>query len=262
MSKFLVLLPLLTLCYILSPLISLLHFPGGSSGIGLQLAIKAAKLGADVTIIARNVYNLEKAAAEIKKHTIHEDQKIEYKSLDLAKASYTEIERVFEDIEEKSGDIYMLINNAGMAICGTIEEISPEDVKYLMDLNYMGTYLPTKYVLPKMKARKDGIIVIVGSQASLMGIYGLGAYSAAKFALRGFAEALSMETKHLGITVTLAMPTDTNTPGFENEQKSKPIETKLICGSGGRLIRNYIRRKVVFINIFYFSRSRYSRGSL
>lgn len=60
-----------------------------------------------------------------------------------------------------------------------------------------------------MKANKDGIIVLTASQAGLLGIYGLGAYSASKFALRGLAEALSMETKHLGINVTLALPADT-----------------------------------------------------
>lgn len=197
------------------------------------MAIKAAKLGADVTIVARNEKKLQEAVGEIKSNKISPRQKIEYKSLDLAKFSYKEIESAFEDIEEKSGDIYMLVNCAGMAICGTIEEMEENDVKYLMDLNYYGTYFPIKYVLPKMKTKKEGIIVLTGSQASLIGIFGMGAYSAAKFALRGLAETLVMETKHLGITVTLAMPTDTNTPGFENEQKSKPIETKLICGTGG-----------------------------
>lgn len=103
----------------------------------------------------------------------------------------------------------MLVNCAGMAICGTIEDTKPEDAKFLMDLNYFGTFYPTHYVLPKMKARKDGIIVVTGSQASLLGVFGLGAYSAAKFALRGLAEAIYMETKHLGITVTLALPADT-----------------------------------------------------
>lgn len=102
-----------------------------------------------------------------------------------------------------------------------------------MDLNYFGTYNPIKYVLPKMKARKDGIIVLTSSQAGLIGIYGYGPYAAAKFALRGLAETLTMEVKHLGIFVTLALPADTDTPGFAKEEKSKPIETKLISGSGG-----------------------------
>jgi 3-dehydrosphinganine reductase len=226
------------------------YFLGGSSGIGLHLAINAVKLGANVTVFARNEKKLQEAVEEIRSHKISPRQKVEYKSLDLAKATYKDIESAFGEIEEKCGDIYMLVNCAGMAICGTIEEMEEKDVKYLMDLNYYGTYFPIKYVLPKMKARKDGIIVMTGSQASLLGIYGLGAYSAAKFALRGLAETLAMETKHLGISVTLALPTDTDTPGFENEQKSKPIETKLICGSGGKL-SIFIRISDLFIGIIF-----------
>lgn len=152
--------------------------------------------------------------------------------MDLTKG-HEEINKAFSEIEDKSGEIYMLVNCAGTCICGTTEDIKPEDAKFLMDLNFFGTFYPIQYVLPKMKARKDGIIVLTASQAALMGIYGLSAYTASKFALRGLAEAVAMETKHLGIKVTLALPADTDTPGFENEQKSKPEETKDICGSAG-----------------------------
>jgi len=144
-----------------------------------------------------------------------------------------QITKAFEEIEARSGDVYALINCAGMAICGAVEDIKPEDAKFLMDINYFGTFYPTQYVLPKMKARQDGIIVMTSSQAGLLGIYGYGAYSAAKFALRGLAETVAMETKHLGINVTLALPADTDTPGFHNEEKSKPAETKAISASGG-----------------------------
>jgi 3-dehydrosphinganine reductase len=143
------------------------------------------------------------------------------------------IQKSLAEVEEKSGDIYMLVNCAGMAICGTIEDTKPEDAKFLMDLNYLGTFYPVQYVLPKMKARQDGIIVLTSSLAGLLGIYGFGAYSASKFALRGLAEALYMETKHLGISVTLGLPADTDTPGLANEQKTKPKITQEISGGGG-----------------------------
>lgn len=118
--------------------------------------------------------------------------------------------------------IYMLVNCAGMAICGncfsyptvmvlvsilvhlgTIEETSIEDAHKMMELNYFGTYYPTRHCLTKMKKSKQGIIVITASQAALMGIYGYGAYGAAKFALRGLAETIAMETSHLGISVSI-----------------------------------------------------------
>ena len=188
---------------------------GGSSGIGLWAAIECAKRGAHVTIIARNTQLLEKAQTLISKSRVNEQQKIEYMPVDVSK-DYETVSKALSEIEEKSGDIYMLINCAGMAICGLVEEMSVDDVKYLMDLNYFGTVYPTRYVLPKMKAVGEGIIVITASQGALMGIYGYGAYAASKFALRGLAETIAMESKSKGISVTLALPADTDTPGKIN----------------------------------------------
>ncbi|KAL5273474.1 KDSR family protein [Megaselia abdita] len=205
---------------------------GGSSGIGLNIATECAKRGANVTIIARNENTLNAAISLLEIIRRVPEQKFQKVSLDISK-DYKTVEKVFEKLESDVGPIYMLVNCAGMAICGVFEEVSVEDAHKLMDVNYFGTYNCTRCVLPKMKAAKEGVIVITASQAALMGIYGYGCYAAAKFALRGLAETIAMESKHLGVTVTLAMPADTNTPGFENEEKSKPKETKIISGSGG-----------------------------
>lgn len=182
--------------------------------------------------LVTDVLNFPEKAVSVIKENSTEEQQIEYKALDLTQ-SYDQIEQTFSEIEEKSGEIFMLVNCAGMAVCGTVENTAAQDAKFMMDLNYFGTFYPIKYVLPKMKLRKDGIIVLTSSQAGLLGIYGYGAYAASKFALRGLAETVYMETKHLGITVTLAMPSDCDTPGFANEEKSKPMETKEISSSGG-----------------------------
>lgn len=85
---------------------------------------------------------------------------------------------------------------------GKIEETSIEDAHKMMDLNYFGTYYPTRYCLAKMKKRNQGIIVITASQAALMGIYGYGAYGASKFALRGLAETIAMETSSYNVSVS------------------------------------------------------------
>ncbi|XP_055641223.1 3-ketodihydrosphingosine reductase [Toxorhynchites rutilus septentrionalis] len=217
---------------------------GGSSGIGLWAAIECVKLGANVTIVARNVKQLEKSKEQLLALKIREDQKIEYRSIDLC-SSYGAVEKAFQEIEETVGSIYMLVNCAGMAICGTIEDTSIEDTKLMMDVNYFATLYPTRFVLPKMKATKEGIIVITASQAALVGLYGYGAYAASKFALRGLAETIAMETKHHGVSVTLALPADTDTPGFERENKTKPEETKIISGSGGLAKPEEVGRKIV-----------------
>lgn len=181
---------------------------GGSSGIGLWLAIHCVKLGAHVTIIARNVQNLESALKKISVHRVNEKQMIQFLSLDLSK-NYAEIEKALDELQAKVGPIYMLINSAGGAICGRVDEMSVDDAVHMMNINYYATYYPTRYVLTKLKDMGDGIITITGSQASLAGIYGLGAYAAAKFALRGLAETIAMEVSNTKISVTLALPADT-----------------------------------------------------
>lgn len=181
---------------------------GGSSGIGLWIAIYCAKLGAHVTIIARNVANLETAHKQISDHRVNEQQKIQFKSLDLSKG-YADVEECFGELESTIGPIYALINCAGMAICGTVDQMSIEDAKRMIDINFYATYYPTRYVLQQLKKTGDGIITITGSQASLLGIHGYGLYAAAKFALRGLAETIAMEISNTKISITLALPADT-----------------------------------------------------
>lgn len=171
------------------------------------------------------------------------DQKFQYRSLDIS-GDYDQVAKVLGEIEDSFGPIYTLINCAGMAICGVFEEVSVQDVHKLMNVNFFGTYNCTRYVLPKMKKAGDGIIVITASQAAMFGIYGYGPYSATKYALRAMAETIAMESREHGVSVTLAMPCDTNTPGFEEEEKSKPRETKIISGGGG-LIEPEVMAKAI-----------------
>ncbi|XKL69184.1 hypothetical protein PGB90_006953 [Kerria lacca] len=205
---------------------------GGSSGIGKWAAIEAVKLGANVSLIARNNDRLIKARDEISTYAISEKQKIQYFTLDIS-ADYEHTEKTLCEVEKIMGAVYILINCAGTAICGTLENLSIKDAQYMVNLNFYGTLYTIKALLPRMKERKEGYIVITASQAALIGIYGLSVYSSTKFALRGLAESLYMEVKPHGIHVTLAMPPDTDTPGFEQEEKSKPLATSLISETGG-----------------------------
>lgn len=105
-------------------------------------------------------------------------------------SNYDDVAKCLADIEEAFGDIFMLINCAGLAICGVFEDVSVADARKLMEVNYWGTYNCTRYVLPKMKESREGIIVVTASQAALFGIYGYGPYAASKYALHGMAEVL------------------------------------------------------------------------
>ncbi|CAL7944905.1 unnamed protein product [Xylocopa violacea] len=201
---------------------------GGSSGIGKCVAILAAKHGAHVTIIARDVQKLEDARNEII-HACKDKnvQKVEYLPLDIGE-DYNAVEKALTDLEKTMGPIYMLVNCAGTAICGKIEDTSVADLQKMINVNFLGSYYCTKAIVQRMKASQEGIIVFTSSQAALLGIFGYSAYCSTKFALRGLAESLSMELTPYNISVTLCLPPDTDTPGFAVEELSKPLETKLI----------------------------------
>lgn len=218
---------------------------GGSSGIGLWSAIECAKQGANVTIVARNQKLLDKAVEVIRENCSDKDsQRVQAKSVDLSN-DYETVRAAFEQLEKDFGEIYMLVNCAGMAICGTVDAFNVNDAKKLMDVNYFGTFYPTRYVLPRMKEKGDGIIVITASQAALLGIYGYGPYAASKFALRGLAESIHMEVAHLGVQVTLSLPADTDTPGLAKENESKPLATQMISESGGLMKPETVATKLI-----------------
>lgn len=88
---------------------------GGSQGIGLEVAIRCAKLGAHVTVIARDEKKLKAAIEQIKSHSLNENQRIQYLSLDLS-GNYNNVERSLQKLEEDVMPIYMLVNCAGGAI--------------------------------------------------------------------------------------------------------------------------------------------------
>lgn len=192
----------------------------------------------------------EKARELIAGHRRSEAQHIRIASIDVC-ADYATVAKQLAAVELAGGPIYMLVNCAGQAVCGTLVETSVETARWMMDINYFGTFQPTRYVLDGMRERAasgqddGGVIVLTSSMAGMLGVYGLGAYSASKFALRGLAEALSLESAHLGISVTVALPGDTDTPGLKVENESKPAITKAMSSEGGLAQASEMGRQIV-----------------
>ncbi|GLV43740.1 uncharacterized protein CBL_06936 [Carabus blaptoides fortunei] len=216
---------------------------GGSSGIGKGVAIQAVNRGAHVTILARDKVKLKAAEQEII-NACKEPLSQQVQSISLDVTNDEEVDRILKKLD-KELPVFMLVNCAGMAICGKLEDMPVSDIKTLIDLNLLGTVYPVRALVAAMKQRKEGIIVMTASGAAMLGIFGFTLYSATKYAMRGFAEALHMEVKPYNISVTVSFPPDTDTPGFENENKSKPIETKLISESGGLYDPDYVADKII-----------------
>jgi len=204
------------------------YIVGGSAGIGLAIARKVAALGAHVTIFARRQSLLEKAAAEIIAARQRSAQRISLRVMDVA--DHARVIAVMTATVEETGAPDVLVNCAGRALPRRFEDITYEQFEETMRINVHGCWNTVQALLPCMKGRA-GYIVNTSSIAGLIGVFGYTDYCASKFALIGFSEALRSELKPHGITVSVLCPPDTDTPGFENENQSKPEETKAISAA-------------------------------
>lgn len=221
---------------------------GGSSGIGWELCVEALQQGAHVSIIARNMKRLNDAKTELENlrnsNPSLKDSKINIESVDIS-ADYNSTKEAFDRLVEKVGPVDVLINNAGIFKCSEFSETTAKEFDDMMRINFLGSVYCTKAVVDSMKSRRSGRIVFVSSQAGQIGVFGYSAYSSTKFAMRGLAECLQMELKPFNIYVTLSYPPDTNTPGLESENVTKPEETKAIADTSGLLEPKLVASSIV-----------------
>ena len=128
-------------------------------------------------------------------------------------------EAAVRQVIEAEGRIDVFINNAGMGIGGPLEFSTLEDAERQMDVNWMGMVRFLHYVLPVMRRQGGGKILCFSSIGGLMGLPFQGLYSASKFAIEGYCEALRLETKAFGIKVVVIEPGDFAT-SFTAQRKS------------------------------------------
>ena len=128
------------------------------------------------------------------------------------------VQEAVDEVVGKEGRIDVLINNAGMGIGGPLEFATEEEIREQMETNFMGLVHCVDAVLPVMRHQSGGKIIALGSIGGLMGLPFQGFYSASKFAIEGYCEALRLETKRFGITVTVIRPGDFST-GFTSSRK-------------------------------------------
>ncbi len=128
------------------------------------------------------------------------------------------VKRCIDYIVEKEGGIDVVINNAGIGLAGAVEETTIEEAKEIFETNFFGVHRVCKAVLPVMRKQGNGLIVNVSSIMGLIALPFQPFYSASKFALEGYTEALRMEVKPFGIRVVLVEPGDINTPFVDNRK--------------------------------------------
>lgn len=210
----------------------IVYIVGGSTGIGLAAAKLFAERGAHVLIFARTRAKLESACGEITKRRRDASQRVDWMELDVSR--HDAVEKVMKRAQKDFGAPDVLVNCAGRAYPHRFEDISFEQFDDTMKTNLYGIWNTVSVLAPAMKNR-DTIIVNTSSMVGFLGVYGYADYAASKFAIVGFSEVLKSELKWSGVSVHVLCPPDTDTPGFETENRTKPEETKAIS-AGAKLM--------------------------
>jgi len=201
---------------------------GGSQGIGFATAQRALERGARVSLVARDADRLA-SAEDVLEDAIGDPTRVAAEPADVTDADA--FEEAIGLLSAQFGPVDVLVTNAGGARPGHFEEMPSSVFSDQMALNYFGTLIPIRSVVPSMIERRSGHLLLVSSAAGLVGVYGYAAYSPAKFAVRGLAETLRAELKPHGIVVGCAYPPDTDTPGLATENETKPAATARISAS-------------------------------
>jgi len=188
---------------------------GGSSGIGLAAAELLLDEGAAVTISGRDTERLEQAAAGLAEHG-----RVHTVAGDVASASDTE--RMAHDAAEHGHGLDALFCSAGIPGVAPLEDLTEDLWDQVLDVNLKGTYLVIRAAVPHLKAKGDGAIVTMGSEAGITGQPNLAAYCASKGGVVNLTRALALELIPFGIRVNCLCPGITNTPMCELEANMAP----------------------------------------
>src|SRR4029453_9132873 len=177
---------------------------GASSGVGQSTARLLSQRGDTVLGTSRNSANAESLAG------------VEMLSLDVR--ADDSVQACVEAVHRRCGHLDVLINNAGYEMAGALEELSPEESGAQFETNFFGVVRMVNAVLPSMRQQKRGHIINLSSLSGLSAIPFLGIYSASKFALEGYTEALRHEVKPFNIHVALTEAGFLRTPMMNNRQ--------------------------------------------
>ena len=171
---------------------------GGSRGIGFAIAKVLCEAGTNVMICGRNKETIQKAVDSLKQFGT-------VAGVQCNVTNYDEVCAMIQATKKKFGGIQILINNAGVAHNGDIEEQTLETWAETINTNLTGVFYCCKEVIPSMKER-GGYIINISSRAGTNPYAGDIAYTASKFALNGFSEALLLNLKKYKIRVSYLMP--------------------------------------------------------
>lgn len=189
---------------------------GASSGFGMLASVKLAEQGYQVIATMRGTSRPEALAALAAARGV--ESRLEVRRVDVTDAA--SIEAAVAHALGAYGRIDLLVNNAGYAQGGYVEEVTMEQWRAQFETNVFGAIAAAKAVLPHMREQGRGTIINIGSISGRIAFPGYAPYAAAKFAIEGFSESLRLEMKPYGVHVALiepgAYPTNIWEKGFSS----------------------------------------------
>lgn len=192
---------------------------GATSGIGRETALEFVRAGARVVVAGRREDRLQELTAEI---AAQGGQSL---AVNTDVADQAQVERLIEQAVERFGRIDVLVNNAGVGMAARFDELSLEDFRRVMEVNFWGAVYACKAAVPQMRAQQGGGVII--NVSSILGKRGMPfetAYCASKFALAGFSEALRTEVMADGIDVSTIFPGAVETEIFASAANQTGME--------------------------------------
>jgi len=193
---------------------------GAASGMGRELAVELASRGCALSLSDVNVAGLEETAAMAHEKGV----KVTTSKLDVSNrdAVYAWAAQTAKD----HGGVNLIFNNAGVALNSPLETISQKDFEWIVNINFWGVVYGSQAFLPYLKASGDGHIINTSSLFGLIGTPGTGAYSATKFAVRGYTESLRIELDLMdcGVSATCVHPGGIRTAINNNARIGEGVE--------------------------------------
>lgn len=179
---------------------------GATKGIGRGIAEALVRAGVNVSISARKFAEIESAVGELSQLG---EARVAGTVCDVR--DFDEVKALIAHTVMEFGGIDILVNNAGIGIFESVEKMSPEDFRAVLETNLFGVFYCCHEAIPLMKKRGGGYIINISSLAGTNAHPQMAAYNASKFGLNGFSEALMQEIRHDGIKVSYIMPGSVNT---------------------------------------------------
>jgi short-subunit dehydrogenase len=214
---------------------------GASSGIGRAVAVELARAGAHLALGSRNLAGLEETAAMAR------SSGVEALTLITDVTSQEQVQALVAQTLQRWRRVDILVANAGQYVRSPIDDLTIDNMRQSMAVNFYGMVYAVLAVLPAMRAARRGHIVIVSSMDGKKGIPPDAPYASAKFALSGFGEVLRQELRPQGIYTTLVFPGRVDTPFIEDlkfHPLSKPIPAQAVAEA---ILNGILRRKAEVI---------------